>query len=125
MATDIYLWVTLLTPEVADVLTAGLIRAGFNVGALASTKILCTDGEHSTLCAIKLFDVKPKDGTKVQHVAIHAAKKVLASYSYFSIIATIATDVATWEGEHFPEEGTAPADAPDKVAEDTDILGED
>lgn len=99
------LWVTLLTPEVMDVLVAGLVRRGWKVGPTADDAELCEFGVHSTLVALSVEGVEAEaaldeDGEEStrEHVLLEAAREVLGTYLYFSIVAHDMDGSFEWVG---------------------------
>ena len=94
-----FLWVTLLTPEVADVLIAGLVAKGFMVGPLGSSKKHSTFGQVCVFTALRIENVEPCNEPKLtpEAVVYHAAKDILKSYSYFSIVSHTDGGSSTWE----------------------------
>lgn len=97
-----YLWVTLLSSQTADVLIAGLVNHGFTVAPLACTGKTVEVGEISTLAALKIEGVEPvkhgEETTAPQHVVLNAAKKILGTYSYYSIVSLCLGGSVTWTG---------------------------
>lgn len=94
-----HLWVTLLTPAVADVLIVGLVRFGWTVGPLADDGEVCDHGTHSTLVALEVVGVEDDDEENgPEHVLVKAVKEVLGTYRYFSIVARDTDGTAEWYG---------------------------
>ena len=120
MAYTCYLWVTLLSPQTVDVLVTGLVRKGWHVGPLASSKELTCDCPLSVLVSLRVEGVEVSKDEKPQQIVLKAAKEVLKNYIYLSIISHCSDGESTWNGGNIkaPETPTIHKTAFDRITSD-------
>lgn len=123
-----YLWVVLLSPQVADVLVMGLVRKGWTVGALAADHAISRECAVSSLVALQVSGVETKNSEKsIPVIVVDEAREILKEFHYLSIIASEATSHCCWiKGNIKTADASDPRKtALEKVAEGLDIGSED
>jgi hypothetical protein len=109
-AKTFYIWATLLSDRAASDLTAGLVRKGFHVGALAANNNLTIVGNVCALASLKavtdtipekLPEKLPEKDTTVGWV-LERVKEVLnhSENSWLSLVVSELGGSCTWSGSN-------------------------
>jgi len=93
-----YLWATLMSPQVADVLITGLVKRGWQVGPLSADKQICFSNPASTLAVIQIEGVGRERDMEPLFVLMSATKEVLKDYNYFSLLVYQCGKSFAWNG---------------------------
>jgi len=88
--------VTVLKPSVEDVLVAGLVKKGYQVGPLCMDKTTTTSCEGCSLVALSVEGVLPKGKKLDCSVLLNQVQRMLRDHSYFSVITMGSEGAATW-----------------------------
>lgn len=126
MAKVFFLWATILSPSAGRLLASGLVERGYEVQALASTKVMMREGEASTLVALK---ASSEEETSTQATLLRQVKEIMEENTamYHSLIVYHHGGSFTWEGSNIklpPREEKKPEEP--KVAPRTrfDVMDE-